>query len=113
MCIRDRSEGHRRHAACEGYFVRRRRQLAGKSESDPHLSLIHIWIIPAEQSGEYFGLLDICGKGASFVGTTLVGVVSQVTHNINLGVGAIALLFAVGICFFRLAVRTESTVQNS
>lgn len=69
-------------------------------------------IIPAEQSGEYFGLLDICGKGASFVGTTLVGVVSQVTHNINLGVGAIALLFAVGICFFRLAVRTESTVQN-
>ena len=26
-------------------------------------------IIPAEQSGEYFGLMDICGKGASFLGT--------------------------------------------
>lgn len=25
-------------------------------------------IIPAEQSGEYFGLMDICGKGASFGG---------------------------------------------
>lgn len=26
-------------------------------------------IIPAEQSGEYFGLMDICGKGAAFLGT--------------------------------------------
>ena len=51
--------------------------------------------------------MDICGKGASFVGTTLVGVVSQATGNINLGVGAIAVLFAVGIFFFQLTVRTE------
>ena len=29
-------------------------------------------IIPAEKSGEYFGLYDICGKGASVVGTALV-----------------------------------------
>ena len=65
-------------------------------------------IIPAAQSGEYFGLMDICGKGASFVGTTLVGVVSQATNNINLGVGVIAILFVVGIFFFRLAVRTPS-----
>ena len=66
-------------------------------------------IIPAAQSGEYFGLMDICGKGASFVGTTLVGVVSQATNNINLGVGVIAVLFVVGIFFFRLAVRTPGT----
>ena len=58
-------------------------------------------IIPAAQSGEYFGLMDICGKGASFVGTTLVGVVSQATNNINLGVGVIAVLFVVGIFCFR------------
>ena len=25
-------------------------------------------LIPPEKSGEYFGLLDICGKGASFIG---------------------------------------------
>ena len=61
-------------------------------------------IIPAAQSGEYFGLMDICGKGASFVGTTLVGVVSQATNNINLGVGVIAVLFVVGIFCFRRAV---------
>ncbi len=34
-------------------------------------------IIPEEHSGEYFGLMDICGKGASFVGTTIVSIVSQ------------------------------------
>ena len=31
-------------------------------------------IIPAEKSGEYFGLFDICGKGASFLGTMIVSV---------------------------------------
>ena len=36
-------------------------------------------IIPPERSGEFYGLMDICGKGASFVGTTLVAVVSQAT----------------------------------
>ena len=34
-------------------------------------------IIPPQKSGEYFGLSDICGKGASFMGTTLVGLISQ------------------------------------
>lgn len=60
-------------------------------------------IIPSSQSGEYFGLLDICGKGASFMGTTVVSVVSQVTGNISLGVGMIALLFLVGLILFRQA----------
>ena len=31
-------------------------------------------IIPAEKSGEYFGIYDICGKGASVIGTALVSV---------------------------------------
>ena len=60
-------------------------------------------IIPANQSGEYFGLLDICGKGASFMGTTVVSVVSQLTGNISLGVGMIALLFLVGLFLCRKA----------
>ena len=60
-------------------------------------------IIPANQSGEYFGLLDICGKGASFMGTTVVSVVSQLTGNISMGVGMIALLFLVGLFLFRKA----------
>ena len=65
-------------------------------------------IIPSSQSGEYFGLLDICGKGASFMGTTVVSVVSQITGNIGLGVGMIALLFLVGLILFRQASRIPS-----
>ena len=65
-------------------------------------------IIPAEQSGEYFGLMDICGKGASFVGTTLVSVVSQLTGDINKGVGMIAVLFVIGMILFRKAVAVSA-----
>ena len=69
-------------------------------------------IIPAEQSGEYFGLMDICGKGASFVGTTLVAVISQATEgmtfsvfgipvvNTGIAVGSIAVLFVIGFVLF-------------
>ena len=57
-------------------------------------------IIPSEKSGEYFGMLDICGKGASFMGTALVSFVSQLTGDINKGVGAIAVLFVIGFFLF-------------
>lgn len=61
-------------------------------------------IIPEEHSGEYFGLMDICGKGASFVGTIIVSIVSQLTGNISMGVGMIAILFCIGIVIFLKAV---------
>lgn len=64
-------------------------------------------IIPANQSGEYFGLMDICGKGASFIGTAIVGVVSQLTGDINKGVGMLALMFVIGILIFRCAVKGD------
>jgi len=62
-------------------------------------------IIPAEKSGEYFGIMDICGKGASFVGTTLVGVMSQLTGSVNSGVASLAVLFVLGLILFRMAVK--------
>lgn len=67
-------------------------------------------IIPPEKSGEYFGLMDICGKGASFLGTTVMSLVSQLTGNINLGVGAIALFFILGIIVFKMAVHEERPI---
>ena len=69
-------------------------------------------IIPAQRSGEFYGLMDICGKGASFLGTTLVAVVSQVTagvrvnifglslQNENLAVGSLIVLFIIGYIIF-------------
>ena len=69
-------------------------------------------IIPAERSGEYYGIMDICGKGASFVGTTLVAFISQITGGMeirllgttlrgeNLAVGTLVVVFAIGFVLF-------------
>lgn len=62
-------------------------------------------IIPANKSGEYFGIYDICGKGASFAGTMVVSMISQITGSVNLGVGALSIMFLIGIFFFRKADR--------
>ena len=69
-------------------------------------------IIPAEKAGEYFGIMDICGKGASFLGTALVSVISQLTGSINKGVGAIAILFVIGILLFRKAISMRSNTSD-
>ena len=68
-------------------------------------------IIPPEKSGEYFGLFDICGKGASFLGTMIVSVGSQLTGSANVGIGMLAVLFAVGFVLFRVSCRTENAKQ--
>lgn len=64
-------------------------------------------IIPPEKSGEYFGLMDICGKGASFLGTTVISLISQVTGKVNIGVGAISVFFVLGMIVFRMATAGE------
>ena len=60
-------------------------------------------IVPNEQSGEYFGLYDICGKGASFMGTMLVSVMTQVSGSPSVGVGSITVMFIIGIFLFNKA----------
>lgn len=64
-------------------------------------------IIPSEKSGEYFGLLDICGKGAAFVGTALVSMVTQITDNANIGVSVISIIVFLGLIIFRLSLTKE------
>ena len=63
-------------------------------------------ITPPEKSGEYFGLFDICGKGASFLGTMIVSVGSQLTGSANVGVGSLIVLFIIGFVLFRVSCRT-------
>ena len=62
-------------------------------------------IIPAEHSGCLFGILDIFGKGAAFLGTLLVGIVTQATGSVNFGAIPIVCLFVVGIAVFVIAAR--------
>ena len=72
-------------------------------------------IVPADQSGEYYGLMDICGKGASFLGMGLVGVISKSTDGMtfpvfglelqgqSLAVGSLVIIFVIGYLLFRKA----------
>lgn len=64
-------------------------------------------IIPAEQSGTLFGFLDIFAKGAAFIGTLLVGIVTQATNSVNLGALPIVCLFIVGIAVFLVASKVN------
>ena len=69
-------------------------------------------IIPEGQSGEFYGLMDICGKGASFFGMALVGFINQITagielnvfglklQNANIAVSVLVVLFIIGYALF-------------
>ena len=77
-------------------------------------------IIPPERSGSYFGLMDICGKGASFLGSFLVGTVSLALDgirvnifgmtlvNTNIAVGTLVILFIIGFVLFCKADKLNS-----
>ena len=69
-------------------------------------------IVPPEHSGEYYGLMDICGKGASFLGLFLVGIVSKYTDGMtykilglelqsqSLAVASLVIIFVIGYILF-------------
>ena len=65
-------------------------------------------IIPKEKSSEYFGIFDIFGKGASFMGTMLMGISTQIFDTSKAGVVVIAAMFVVGFVFFQVQRRTET-----
>lgn len=62
-------------------------------------------IIPPEKSGEFFGIFDICGKGASFMGTALIAVITNLTGNASAGVGSLSVMFAIGFVLFGKAAK--------
>lgn len=64
-------------------------------------------IIPKEKSSEYFGFYDIFGKGAAFIGTTVMGISTMVSGSSRYGVAILSLMFLVGFFFFRKAEAVE------
>lgn len=68
-------------------------------------------IIPADKSGEYFGIMDICGKGASFFGTAIISIASQVFNSVNIGVGMLAFIFIIGLVLFRKSASISSSTE--
>ena len=64
-------------------------------------------IIPPENSGEYFGIYDIFAKGASFLGSAVIAAVKLVGGTINVAVACLALFFALGFVFMKLADKQQ------
>lgn len=64
-------------------------------------------IIPADQSGCLFGILDIFGKGASFLGTLLSSIIMNTTGSANLAAIPIACLLAAGVAVFLIAAKVN------
>ena len=60
-------------------------------------------IIPDENSGEYFGIYDIFSKGASFLGSAVIALVKFAGGTINVAVGLLAIFFALGFIFLKMA----------
>jgi UMF1 family MFS transporter len=69
-------------------------------------------IIPKDKSSEYFGFFDIFGKGASFTGTFLMGLMSQIFGNSRAGVCVISVMFVIGFIIFTINCK-DSKVQES
>ena len=65
-------------------------------------------IIPAENSGEYFGIYDIFSKGASFLGSVVIAAVKFAGGIINIAIGLMAVFFLAGLVFLRIADKKEA-----
>ena len=76
-------------------------------------------LIPAEKSGEYFGIYDIFGKSAAIVGVGLIGFLSDVFPLatgftlwegavINIALLPLPILFLLGLLFFILCIKTPA-----
>jgi len=69
-------------------------------------------IIPAENSGEYFGLYDIFSKGAAFLGSALISAIKFLGFSINIAVGSLAVFFISGFFLFRKAAALPNRNEN-
>ena len=50
------------------------------------------------------------GKGSSFLGTTLIGIVSQLTGRVNKGIGVLIVTFTIGLILF---IKASSMKEDS
>lgn len=70
-------------------------------------------IIPPQKAGEFFGLMDIFGKGASFMGTFMVSAISQLTGSMSAGILSLVVLFVIGLILLIVVSRIPDTQRGA
>ncbi|NNC24430.1 MFS transporter [Salinisphaera sp. USBA-960] len=76
-------------------------------------------IIPAAQSGRYFGVYNMLGKFSAIIGPVLVGVTTMLTGNVRFSIVSVSILLVAGAIFLatsrdpKQAHRATETVKRS
>lgn len=75
-------------------------------------------IIPAEKSGEFFGIYDIFGKSAAIVGTGLISILSSVfplaqATWINVCLIPLPVLFSLGLILFIVSMKLKPAADSA
>ena len=71
-------------------------------------------IIPAEKSGEFFGLYDIFGKGAAILGVGLIAILSEIFPlstpilGMNISLIPLPVLFIIGLVLFIISMKVPA-----
>ena len=64
-------------------------------------------MVPKEKTGEYFGLLDVFGKGATILGTLSVAVLTTMFNEVRMVAVVLLVMFSIGLVFFRASTREK------
>ncbi|VEJ35189.1 putative 3-hydroxyphenylpropionic transporter MhpT [Aedoeadaptatus ivorii] len=62
-------------------------------------------LIPPERSGEYFGIFDIFGKGASIIGTLMISTLTTLLGSQSRAIFSLVIMFLIGLFLFLASVR--------
>ena len=64
-------------------------------------------MIPKDKTGEYFGILDVFGKGATILGTLTIAVLIEMLGEIRVVAMVLLFMFTCGMVFFHASVKEK------
>lgn len=75
-------------------------------------------LVPADKTGEFFGIYDIFGKSAAILGLGLTGLLGlfyplSESNGFNVSLLPLPVLFAVGLVIFLIAMKTPALKQDA
>lgn len=69
-------------------------------------------LIPKEKNNEFFGIYDICGKGAAVVGPALMAATTAISGSPRIGVTSLVLFFIIGGIILILVPKNRADIPN-
>lgn len=70
-------------------------------------------LVPKEKCNEFFGVYDICGKGAAVLGPALMGAATAISGSPRWGVSSLILFFIIGAVILFLLPKNKADIPNS